>query len=329
MTRRYGGGHAACRGRARAGHGAAGASLSVWVSAVSFAFSATLHQSPQATAQRGQPVPEAAAPATPAAHAPPLSPFTPGAAAALGCATDVATSLRAERAALLAQLQSSESRWAPGPRARSGRYAPLPSWALTNERVWRPSVPATAARSRSSPRSWQRSAARASTRRCAHEAASLSLSGSHASSSVLACRVARQLLLRSELASLQAERDTLAARVATLERERAQTAELFARRACAAPGPSPDEPAAWFAWGAAKHSPAPEAALAAVRLHLVTVTTDRDLLAVRLLCKSKRTVSCGFVLDARFACFIFRLTCTEACSSAPRCSGRETRRCRR
>ena len=34
----------------------------------------------------------------------------PGAAAALGCATDVATSLRAERAALLAQLQSSESR---------------------------------------------------------------------------------------------------------------------------------------------------------------------------------------------------------------------------
>jgi len=326
VTRRYGGGHAACRGRARAGHGGAGASLSVWVSAVSFAFSATLHQSPQATPQRGQPVSEAAAPATPAAHAPPQSPFTPGAAAALGCATDVATSLRAERAALLAQLQSSESRWAPGPRARSGRYAPLPSWALTNERVWRPSRPFN---SRAVTQLTAQLAAERSARFHEEVRTRSRLSLPLWFSRKLSGRVARQLLLRSELASLQAERDTLAARVATLERERAQTAELFARRACAAPGPSPDEPAAWFAWGAAKHSAAPEAALAAVRLHLVTVTTDRDLLAVRLLCKSKRTVSCGFVLDARFACFIFRLTCTEACSSAPRCSGRETRRCRR
>ena len=92
----------------------------------------------------------------------------------------------------------------------------------------------------------------------------------------------RQLLLRSELASLQAERDTLAARVATLERERALTAELVSRRPV--PPPSPDAAQSGWLWGwaAAAKSGAPEAALAAVRHHLVTVTTDRDLLAADL-----------------------------------------------
>jgi hypothetical protein len=54
------------------------------------------------------PPPDAGEPATPAATALPR-----GAAAALDAASDVATSLRAERAALLAQLQSSESRRVP------------------------------------------------------------------------------------------------------------------------------------------------------------------------------------------------------------------------
>lgn len=103
-----------------------------------------------------------------------------------------------------------------------------------------------------------------------------------------------KLLLLSAVASLEAERDTLAARVATLERERAQSAEL-ARRSV--PGASArvaspsavhahaQEPAGWLpVWVAAAlrpaaSSPATEAALAAVRHHLVTVTTDRDLLA--------------------------------------------------
>jgi hypothetical protein len=104
---------------------------------------------------------------------------------------------------------------------------------------------------------------------------------------------ALQLLLRSAVASLQAERDTLAARVATLERERAQSAELARRApnsgASSASGAPPASPSAggssgsWLPWASlVRASAPPEAALQAVQHHLVTVTTDRDLLAADL-----------------------------------------------
>jgi hypothetical protein len=93
---------------------------------------------------------------------------------------------------------------------------------------------------------------------------------------------AAQLLLRSALAALEAERDTLAARVATLERERAQTAELSRRASPADAAPASPRAGWWSAAPRAASAAASEAAIAAVQHHLVTVTTDRDLLAADL-----------------------------------------------
>ena len=70
--------------------------------------------------------------------------------------------------------------------------------------------------------------------------------------------------------------------MATLERERAQTAELVARRTAAPPPGEAPASASWLPWAAKPAGASSEAALAAVRLHLVTVTTDRDLLAADL-----------------------------------------------
>lgn len=70
------------------------------------------------SAAAAQPTPERASAPPPADAGEPATPAAAtalprGAAAALDAASDVATSLRAERAALLAQLQSSESRRVP------------------------------------------------------------------------------------------------------------------------------------------------------------------------------------------------------------------------
>lgn len=93
----------------------------------------------------------------------------------------------------------------------------------------------------------------------------------------------QQLRLRSELASLQAERDTLAARVATLERERSQLSDLGRHAKPPPGGPSSADASSspsWWAWlKSGEHDSAGDVAVAAVQRHLVTVTTDRDLLA--------------------------------------------------
>jgi len=117
-------------------------------------------------------------------------------------------------------------------------------------------------------------------------------------------RLHAEIVLRSEVAALMAERDTLAARVATLERERCHFGEL-ARRAASfahplppaatpaglapAPAPSPRTWSQWLAGGASVHPPpqspsaaAGDGALTAIRHHLITLTTDRDLLAADL-----------------------------------------------
>ena len=69
--------------------------------------------------------------------------------------------------------------------------------------------------------------------------------------------------------------------MATLERERALTAELVARRTAPA-GEASSSSSSWLPWASATPSAASDAALAAVRLHLTTVITDRDLLAADL-----------------------------------------------
>jgi len=96
-------------------------------------------------------------------------------------------------------------------------------------------------------------------------------------------RFEAELRLRGELAALQAERDTLAARVATLERERVQMAEL-ARRGTAPKLSSTTTSSSWafLAPWAPSVTHQEEESVAAVQRHLVTVTTDRDLLAADL-----------------------------------------------
>jgi len=111
-----------------------------------------------------------------------------------------------------------------------------------------------------------------------------------------------ELRLRSSVSSLQAERDTLAARVATLERERSYLLELSRGRNAGprlpqllstplglSADPSTPEPnthwaAALWPTRAQPHASRVEepGAVRAVQRHLVTVTTDRDLLAADL-----------------------------------------------
>lgn len=90
-----------------------------------------------------------------------------------------------------------------------------------------------------------------------------------------------QLRLRSELASLQAERDTLAARVATLERERSQLSDLGRHgKPPGAPSSADASSPSWWTWlKPGEQESSSDMAVAAVQRHLVTVTTDRDLLA--------------------------------------------------
>lgn len=102
---------------------------------------------------------------------------------------------------------------------------------------------------------------------------------------------------------MQAERDTLAARVATLERERAQLSDLGRHSKPAHTGSQAANGEAtsewWWTWllksnngGGGDSEAGGAAAVAAVQRHLVTVTTDRDLLAGDLYrCMLERTAA--------------------------------------